>query len=144
MFQQSLVNRFCLVREFQAQQKSPTTHADYRLNFVQELTQISFDLLNIFEHAVPFNRFQRRRYRSHRDHAASERRPEIIFLDMRRDLFSHQTGTYGNAATELLRQSDNVGNHSITRFAARENPFAPPADSSLYFVIDQDDAALFT
>src|SRR5712692_11846667 len=111
------------------------------LDLSQTLAQMRFNFTNIREHLVGLNCFQGRRHRGHRDHAASERRSQIVFFDMRSDLFPYQTSADGNAAAERLRQSDDVRYDSVTRVAPGKEPIARAADSGLHFVIDQDDAA---
>src|SRR5260370_12529262 len=133
------MNRFSRVRELKAQKESPTANIYNLLDLFQPLTQISFYCAYVFQHFILFNRLQCRRDRGHRNHAAPERRTEIILFDMLRDPVRYQAGTHWNATAERFRQCNDVGHNSITCFTAGEKPFARPPNSALPFLLNQHD-----
>src|ERR1044072_243634 len=111
------------------------------LNLTQPLTQIRLNTPHILEHSILFNRFERRSDRRHREHSAAKRRAEIILFDMRSDRVSNETRADRNTAAQRLRQRHDVRHDPIS---ASKEPLARASDASLYFIVNQHDAALVT
>jgi len=101
---------------------------------------VGLHIANIRKHPVLLNCFQRGVHRSHRNHAAAKRGPEIILFDTCGDLVGNQTGAHRNTAAQSLRQSDDVRNNLSSRFAAGKEPITGSTYSGLYFIVDKDDA----
>src|SRR5690349_19168916 len=89
---------------------------------------------SISDHVVLFDCFKRREHRSHCDHPAAERRAEIVFLDMPRNLVVNKTRTDWNAAAERFGDRYNIRFDAAGVFASRKEPISSSANAGLHFI----------
>src|SRR6185369_11918865 len=133
-----------VIAELDAQQKSESMNCDNLLHLSQTTPQVRLDTTHILEHAIHFDRFERRGNCGHREHATAKSGSQIILLDVRSNRFVDETCANRHTTAERLRQRHDIRDNSTTSRTSGKEPLTRTSNTGLNFIVDEHDAALVT